>query len=363
MRDPKKITIVAPGPNSEGGVRSVVERIYTRLESRADIEVTWIGSHRSGNAVQKIACFFRAVARALYHLPSSDILHVHASVKTSLLRKSVFIWLARLFGCKVIYHFHATRTVFESFFAEPNLINRYALHTLRNCDAIVVLSDIWKQVVSDVLPDSNIVVIYNPVMEFGHSFQRRHTGEMRILYLAHLIERKGYRDLLEAFAEVVKRVGNVRLVFCGSGEEQYAQDRCRALGIESAVEFHGWVSDDAKVEELAKATAFCLPSYDEGLPMGILEAMSAGVPVVATPVGGIPDVLRDDENALLFAPGDVPALGKQLCRLLEDAALRNRLSSKALRDSQSFLPDKIAKDWIGLYSDLLSDGMKERRTS
>lgn len=363
MKEVNKVTIVAPGPKSEGGIRSVVERIYPRLQTRKDFEVVWIGSHRSGNSAQKLACFISAVGRAVYHLPNSSILHVHASVKTSLLRKSVFIWLARLFNCKVIFHFHATRTVFETFFAEPTLVSRYSLYTLKRCDAIVVLSDIWKEVVADVLPESRLVVIYNPVMEFGSSFRRRDTTEMRVLYLAHLIERKGYRDLIEAFACVTREIRNVKLIFCGSGEEGYAIDRCRKLGIESAVEFHGWVSDFAKIEEFAKATVFCLPSYDEGLPMGILEAMSAGVPVVATPVGGIPDVLADEKNALLFPPGDIPKLEKQLFRLLTNEELRKQLSSNALDDSMQFLPEKIEGDWLDLYSGLLAEEKKAQKAS
>jgi glycosyltransferase involved in cell wall biosynthesis len=131
---------------------------------------------------------------------------------------------------------------------------------------------------------------------------------------------------------------------------------CNALGIEDSVEFHGWIGDDAKTDELRKAGVFCLPSYDEGLPMGVLEAMSSGVPIVTTPVGGVPDVLTDEVSALLFEPGDVPGLRERLVRLLEDADLRVKLASRALSDSNRFRPPQIADAWIRLYRKLLPDG-------
>ena len=83
--------------------------------------------------------------------------------------------------------------------------------------------------------------------------------------------------------------------------------------------------------------------------MGILEAMSAGIAIVTTPVGGIPDVLSHERNALLVEPGDVDDLSNQLVRLLTDPTLRNHLCQEALRDSARFHPDRIAANWSDMY--------------
>ena len=348
-RAPIRVTIIAPGPQSEGGIRSVVERIYPRLEAFDDIEIHWLASQRAGSVVAKVLRFLGALGSALILLPRSDVVHVHGAVHLSLLRKSVFIWLARLVRCHVIYHFHAPQTVFEEFFAQPGLKRRYALATLRQCDAIVVLSDSWEQTVRAVVPDSSIVVIYNPVMDTQCAGADNRDDSRDVLYIAHLIRRKGFDDLVRAFSKVVEKVPDARLVFCGSGETRYAQELSEELGISDCVVFRGWIPEAEIVKELSAASVFCLPSYDEGLPMGILEAMSAGIAIVTTPVGGIPDVLSHERNALLVEPGDVDDLSNQLVRLLTDPTLRNHLCQEALRDSARFHPDRIAANWSDMY--------------
>ncbi len=326
------------------------------LAARDDIDITWIASQRSGSAVAKILCFLRGLAKALLRMPRTDVVHLHGSVRLSLFRKSAFIWLARLMRCRVIYHFHAPQTVFETAFAKPGLERWYALAVLRQCDAIVVLSDSWETIVRKALPDARIVVIYNPVMDAHRPVADNRADSLDVLYLAHLIRRKGFDDLIKAFVEVVEQVPAARLVFCGSGETEYAQELGEQLGISANIVFHGWIQESEIAGELAKAAVFCLPSYDEGLPMGILEAMSTGVAVVTTPVGGVPDVLTHEQNSLLVQPGDIHDLGKQLARLLLDAELRQRLAQAALRDSVAFRPETIAKDWIHTYRSVLADG-------
>ena len=83
--------------------------------------------------------------------------------------------------------------------------------------------------------------------------------------------------------------------------------------------------------------------------MGVLEAMSFGLPIATTPVGGIPDVLKHEENALLFNPGDIDAMAEALRRLLLDSDLRQRLADKALQDSIEFQPSRIGEQWVRLY--------------
>ena len=111
-----RVTIIAPGPRSEGGIKSVVARIVPRLKLREDLDVAWIASQRSGSAFAKISCFLGALAKSIYYLPRSAVVHLHGTVGLSLLRKSFFIWLAKISGCRIAYHFHAPQLVFEQFF-------------------------------------------------------------------------------------------------------------------------------------------------------------------------------------------------------------------------------------------------------
>lgn len=118
----------------------------------------------------------------------------------------------------------------------------------------------------------------------------------------------------------------LRVCLGGDGEASAARALAQRLGIVDRVETPGWMTGATKAQWLARATIYALPSYAEGLPMSVLEAMAAGAPVVATPVGGISDVLSDGVHGLLVPPGDVVALVAALARLLDDAGLRDRLA-------------------------------------
>ena len=115
----------------------------------------------------------------------------------------------------------------------------------------------------------------------------------------------------------------------------------------------GWVSGAAKERELQQATLYVLPSYIEGLPMGVLEAMAIGAPVIATKVGGIPDAIEDGANGFLVEPGDVNALADRIIQLLADAQLRNRFATAArARIVSSFSPERVLARLEDVYRKL-----------
>jgi glycosyltransferase involved in cell wall biosynthesis len=151
----------------------------------------------------------------------------------------------------------------------------------------------------------------------------------RILMLGRLGRRKGTHDLLRAFSIVAKRDVSSRLVCAGDGDIEGAEALARDLGIEPRVEFPGWISAEQAREQLQRATIFVLPSYAEGLPMAILEAMSYGLPVITTPVGGVPAVVSHGQTGLLVNAGAVESLASAISDLLSDASARARLGRAA----------------------------------
>jgi len=147
-----------------------------------------------------------------------------------------------------------------------------------------------------------------------------------ILYAGTINERKGYSDLIRAFARIALKFTDWKVVFAGNGEIEEGEALAKELGIERQIEFAGWVSGGKKDNLFRKASIFCLPSYAEGFPMAVLDAWAYGLPVITTPVGGIPDVAEDGVNMLLFTPGDVVRLSQQLEKLICDPELREKIS-------------------------------------
>lgn len=163
-------------------------------------------------------------------------------------------------------------------------------------------------------------------------------GPLVLLAVAQLIERKGLQHLVAALAQLSpERRRRVRLSLCGTGPYEHALRRqVRSAGLDNQVEFAGLISHDRIPEILRAADVFVLPSLQEGLPLSLLEAMACGLPVVATRVGGIPEVVRDGDNGWLVPAGDARALADVLPKLLDDADGRRKIGSAARKTAQAW---------------------------
>lgn len=133
-----------------------------------------------------------------------------------------------------------------------------------------------------------------------------------------MIKRKGVADLIQAISLLKKEgsLNNIKFVIAGSGaEEANLKQQARELQVESWIEFAGWTDGKAKERYLKDSQALVLPSYNEGLPMAVLEAISYGLPVIATDVGDMAAAVRDGENGYLIHPGDVEAIADAILKV------------------------------------------------
>jgi glycosyltransferase involved in cell wall biosynthesis len=176
------------------------------------------------------------------------------------------------------------------------------------------------------VPGNRVEVMINGVPEPTHN--RRKAGDslvQRVLFLGNLSERKGVSDLLQALALPGFDVARLEVTLAGGGDIAAYQAAALELGIGGFVRFAGW-SDQHQVSQLmAQTDVLVLPSYDEGLPLVILEALSNGVAVVCTPVGEIPAVLSHGVNACFVQPGDVAGIAAGLQRVVNDPVFRQTL--------------------------------------
>lgn len=356
-----KVMIVGPGPKTEGGITEVIRTITTCFSAAGEIDFNWISTHRSGGAGAKLMAVIGGLLAALKSMPSTDLVHIHSSAQISFYRKSLFFWLAKLCRRPVIWHLHSPDRDFVEFFGQGGMRGRYIQSIMSRCDRVVVLSDNWRELAARTLPRARIVAIYNPIPAVSDDVfrdQGPHTG--RILYLAHLIQRKGYPFLIRAFAQVCGDFPQSRLVFAGSGELDEAKQLCDELGITDRVDYLGWIQEPGRSDELRNADIFALPSYQEGLPMGVLEAMAYGLGVVTTPVGGIPDLVVHRKNGMLVEAGCVEPLAAALRELLAKPDFCAELGRSARTTVASIAPHEIASQWLQLYREV-SQAMKLSR--
>jgi glycosyltransferase involved in cell wall biosynthesis len=155
-------------------------------------------------------------------------------------------------------------------------------------------------------------------------------GPLRIVCVGRLVPEKGQAVLVDALARVRQAGHDVECTFVGEGRSRARlEDAVAARGVRDAVTFTGALDRDAVRERYLAADAFCLPSFAEGLPVVLMEAMAAGLPVVTTPIAGVPELVEDGRNGLLVAPGRADRLADALAALAADPDLRQRLGAQA----------------------------------
>ena len=173
------------------------------------------------------------------------------------------------------------------------------------------------------------------------------------IFLGNINEPKGIFDLLAAIASHKEELrGKFFLHIGGKGEENRLMNIIAENGLGDIVCYDGWVAGERKASLMSMANIYILPSYAEGLPISILEAMTYGMAIISTPVGGIPEIVRQNENGILIAPGDTEALSNAILKLAEDKACRYDMGRRSIEIVQPYLPKNVERHLNILYSEL-----------
>lgn len=340
-----RVLIVSTSRKTRGGITAVL-KLYEQSNMWKKYFCKWIGTHRDGNNTIKMWYYLRACVQYFLLLPFYDIVHFHFSLPTTAKRKFPLFLLAKLLGKKTVIHLHCGQQI-------DDIWNDKYQYMFENCDCGILLSESLKKKVEEYIGKSdNLKVVYNPcpIIANNSHYEKKDI----ILFSGTLYEGKGYKDLIQAFAKVANIFPDWKVVFAGNGEVDLAKALAAKLEISEQVELLGWVSGEAKHKAFSEAKALCLPSYAEGFPMAVLDAWAYGLPVITTPVGGVPDVAIDGKNMLLFNPGDINKLADCLERIITDEQLRQMISKESETMAQSsFNVNTICKEVGAIYDDIM----------
>lgn len=312
------VLVIATSRKTRGGITSVIKAHQTG-EQWQKFHCKWIETHRDGNPIRKLWYLFSAILQYLFLLPFYDIVHIHIATTQSAKRKQLFFYPAKWMKKKIIFHFHPSN---EKFLFEPYNQKLYK-KLFSQADLILVLSEQWKKWLEESLGiTEHVEVLYNPCPRVN---RREDIRENNILFAGTIIPRKGYGDLIKAFAKIAKKYPNWKIIFAGNGEIENAKKIASEYGISNQIVFPGWINGKKKEETFQKASIYCLASDGEGFPMGVLDAWAYGIPCVVTPVGGIPDIIKDEVNGLIFPVGDIDTLASKLEKLITNKDLRTKI--------------------------------------
>lgn len=342
-----KVLVIATSKKTRGGITSVI-KAHQKGEQWKNFHCKWIETHIDKGHFAKLLYFCKGWFQFIFNLPFYEIVHIHTSEPPSAIRKALFVWWAKLWKKKVIVHFHA-------FSPETTINGKYQKvykYLFNHADKVIVLSQLWKNYVNNTFHLGNKVqIIYNPCTT--EILPNRYSKQNIILYAGTINTRKGYADMIKAFAQIASQYPEWKIVFAGNGDIDKGKMLAKKLGIESQTQFLGWINGKEKDKAFKEATIFCLPSYAEGFPMAVLDAWAYGLPVITTPVGGIPDIAKDGDNLLLFQPGDYNKLAHLMECLINNKPLREKIIKQSLILSKTtFNIDTINKHISNLYTNL-----------
>ena len=338
--DARLILMLGPSLNYQGGMTEVI-RAYFAAGVFEVWPLRYVSTYQGRGLLTVLRAWLPALCRALIGL-----IHVHSAAYGSFWRKSALCAMAVAFGVPYVIHLHDGRL--GDFYQRgcSGLAKSWVRAVLRKAARVVVLSRHWRDEVRKIEPAARTTIIGNPI-PVPVSIAPLRRPARTVLFLAWLQREKGVLDLVRAIPIVLRCVPEASFVIAGRavGDSETPDSIlqfARSLRVEHSLRLPGWVDGSKKDDLLRDSDVFVLPSYGEALPLGVLEAMACGVPVI-----------EDRVNGLLVAPGQPEALAGAMVAMLTDDALRSRLREAARGDVRKrFSTESVIKDLETLYRQL-----------
>ena len=348
-----KVVMLGPALANKGGIAAVVQS-YLDAWDYSRYKMRHIATFSNGPKLLKLLIALKASTQCLYVLLfwRPDIVHIHFAWKASFYRKSFFVMLAKVFRKKTILHCHVPD--FHVFYeSKGKLVKKFIRCILSSADVMLVLSEQWRRYFADLSLNISIRVLYNPVVCPG-KVHRSNNARPVILSMGRLGKRKGTYDILKAIPHVLETYPNAEFWLGGDGDVKQVRKILSRELWGGNVRLLEWVRGKKKEEALLQANIFLLPSYHEGMPIAILEAMAYALPIISTPVGGIPEAVVDGEDGFLVRPGDVEAITNKIISLLKTPELRHSMGANAReRAIKKFEISSVLEQLFAVYGSLL----------
>lgn len=315
-----KVMMVGSAEQSKGGVASVL-KVMKKMPFWKQYSCYWLGTQIQGRKTTKLYYAIKAYCIALFKIWEYDIIHFHTVPDISLVVQLPVFLLAICGRKKIILHLHVGNQI-------DNYKNSRLFHfCIRHSNLILLLSPLWKNKFENLFSTYAVKTdfLFNAYLPVNAIDYNLHTKT--IVYAAHMNANKAYDVVLEAFNRIHDKYPDWRLVMMGDGETEKAKNMAEELGIGNQTVFTGYIIGKEKEKYFREASIFCMCSYQEGFPMVVLEAWGYGIPVITTPVGGLPDVIEEEKNAVTFSFGNYHELADKLECLINNLDKRTFMSS------------------------------------
>lgn len=353
---PKILMVGMSLTKTRGGISTLIGEILNS-DLKNDFAIEYIESQAEDyKRFDKLIFAIKAVFGFLVKIVTKNpaLVYVHIGSNASLYREPFFIVLAKIFGKKTISHFHAG-DVDEYLEKQSNFGRKFISWAIGLSDKLIAVSKDSANKLRKLAPKNELEIIVNAIdtKPFTFSAERlaERNGVVKLLFVGAMGKLKGETDLADAVKIIAEEYTNFRVSFLGFGSENL-QNYCKKLQIENFIEFVGAVSLNERLAFFENADIFVLPTYAEAMPMAVIEAMAAGLPIVSTTVGGIPELVSEAEEGFLIEPANAEKLAEKLSILIKNKELRVEMGEKA--------QEKVGKELdFNIYTKKLKSSLYE----
>lgn len=353
-----KIIITGPSLQRRGGVTFHAKTLLkSPLSESFQLAYFRVGPEYSDNkmtaTLKLLATPFRFLFKLIIFRP--DVAHFNPSFdRKSLLRELPLLLLCRIFGCAGMVQFHGG-TLHN--LVQKNRLPFYLKFMFKWANHVVLLTEIQKKLLLKFVAETKISVLPNMVdCSFELSSKTKKNGKITALFLSRLEKEKGVYDILESIPAVIEKFPQACFLFAGEGKDREKMEIiCSESQFCDHVKFLGYIHEEEKSRFLSRGDVFLFPSqHPEGMPYALLEAMSHGLPIIATPVGAIPEIITNQENGF-FVPTESPEiLAETMIRLLSDFDLRKKMGQQNRQKVETFFNINVVCEKFKILYEKLS---------
>lgn len=360
------VLTTSPSLDVKNNVSGIANLTRLWVENNRFVNYFVFTAGKSDNDVRNLKWFFKQpliLMNFIRFLLIKNIAISHINMpleKAAIIRDYFFILFSSIFGIPVILHLRGG--LFSKNLQTPLFFRFLLKYSFLKAEGIIFLGENEKEFYKKKynIPENKISVLPNCAkVPCEHSIKENPTTSLNILFMGRLDKNKGLIEIINALQELnsIKYIFN----YAGDGPDKdwFIETSKKVLG--SKVQYHGVIGDTKKADLLAKSHIFLLPSYFEGLPNALLEAMSYGVVPIVTPVGSIPEVITNDYNGLLVEVGNSSEISKSISKLItNDYILENLRINSIATIRRQYSIDKYLTDMNIIYQDVLKGKDRKR---
>jgi glycosyltransferase involved in cell wall biosynthesis len=352
-----KITYLIPKPSSEGGMTAITKMFYEINYfdniNTFHFNTSFTAQGKWGRFIELFSKQFRFIQHLIKAKP--DVIFVMSNSYFGFFDKCIYCLVARLFGVKSMLNHVGGE--FDKFYHTNALIKGLVNLFIRFPHVLLIGSSFWCNYFKEKFPFKIVHNSPNPIIveQYAKTTEPHPEAKFKIASLFRIVKEKGVLELIEVIKRVTTVQKNVEFVIMGGGPMlNYLKEQLHDEVEKKNVNILGFVDDDVKIKEMSSSDLYVMLTHFDLMPISIMEAMAAGMPVLSTKVGGIPDLVQQGVNGYLYEIGEVEQVVEKILELAEPNSAAKRMGAKGREMvTENFDIYSVIKIHRNIASDLL----------